>query len=88
MQSDKLPLYEAECINTRKTEPAAKRNTSTVIFVLVIFLLLTILTFLSWHNISNRNCNFFEIEIFLYGPVYIEASFLNTWQTELLGSGW
>ncbi|CAB4011425.1 Hypothetical predicted protein [Paramuricea clavata] len=57
MESDKLPLYEAECISKRKREPA-KRNTSTAIFVLLIFLVLTIFIFLSWYNMEmfhNRN---------------------------------
>ena len=57
MQSDKLPLYEAECISKKRRE-SVNRNTSTVIFVLLIFLLFTTFTFLSWYSMDlwhNRN---------------------------------
>ena len=54
MKGDKIPLCEPEYINESRRIPAKKTYTSTSIVVLLIFLLFTIFTLMSWYNIESK----------------------------------
>ena len=54
MKGDKIPLCEPEYIDEIRRKPVKKTYTSTSIVVLLIFLLFTVFTLMSWYNVESK----------------------------------